>query len=48
VVTTTGTAGTSSRRPIYWLPDPELTSTLIAHRFAIEDAVEAFRLAQDV
>ena len=26
---------------------PELTSTLITHRFPIEEAVEAFRLAQD-
>jgi threonine dehydrogenase-like Zn-dependent dehydrogenase len=26
---------------------PELTRTLITHRFPIEDAVEAFRLAQD-
>ena len=26
---------------------PELTEILITHRFAIEDAVEAFRVAQD-
>ena len=26
---------------------PELPDTLITHRFAIEDAVEAFRIAQD-
>ena len=26
---------------------PELTDTLITHRFAIDDAVEAFRIAQD-
>jgi threonine dehydrogenase-like Zn-dependent dehydrogenase len=26
---------------------PELARTLITHRFPIEDAVEAFRMAQD-
>jgi threonine dehydrogenase-like Zn-dependent dehydrogenase len=26
---------------------PELTSTLITHRYPIEDAVQAFRMAQD-